>query len=220
MGLWGAVKYALNSTLGTSGFKPLDQLLTDDITAHVENYIGKASNRKGNITAEITKVKGTYSSSHIPQRDFLLHEITNPEGGYLYYFNLHTTNLSLYAGGPTQMNTLSFIVDGEKKYIFNEIKGGYGKNIAFAISDYVNMTTPAYKKLSTVNSHFNLDETTINILYQLSAGTHNIPSQNSDNAFTLLTEPIRFNESLRIQFDTCYFNSDYVDCGLIYSLDE
>lgn len=30
MGLWSGIKHALNSTLGTSGFKPLDQLINEN----------------------------------------------------------------------------------------------------------------------------------------------------------------------------------------------
>lgn len=33
MGIWSAVKYALNSTLGTSGFKSLDKLISDKISS-------------------------------------------------------------------------------------------------------------------------------------------------------------------------------------------
>ena len=33
MGIWAGIKYALNSTLGTSNFKPLDQLINDKINS-------------------------------------------------------------------------------------------------------------------------------------------------------------------------------------------
>lgn len=32
MGIWAEIKYALNSTLGTSGFKSLDKLISDKIS--------------------------------------------------------------------------------------------------------------------------------------------------------------------------------------------
>ncbi len=36
MGFWAGIKYALNSTLGTAGFKPLDKLIVDNITSNIK----------------------------------------------------------------------------------------------------------------------------------------------------------------------------------------
>ena len=38
MGIWAGIKHAVNSTLGTSNFKPLDQLMDDKISSALAGY--------------------------------------------------------------------------------------------------------------------------------------------------------------------------------------
>lgn len=51
MGIWAGIKYALNSTLGTSGFKSLDKLIEDVM---VNNYITEEKTSQTTISSEIT----------------------------------------------------------------------------------------------------------------------------------------------------------------------
>lgn len=51
MGIWAGIKYALNSTLGTSGFKSLDKLIKDVM---VNNYITEEKTSQTTISSEIT----------------------------------------------------------------------------------------------------------------------------------------------------------------------
>lgn len=56
MGIWAGIKYALNSTLGTSNFKPLDQLIDDKINSVSEKafYLETLEATKLNWSKTIT----------------------------------------------------------------------------------------------------------------------------------------------------------------------
>lgn len=56
MGIWAEIKHALNSTLGTSSFKPLNTLITDFVTT-------KASELTTHITTQATGVKTAVSTT-------------------------------------------------------------------------------------------------------------------------------------------------------------
>lgn len=45
--IWGKIKKAINSTLGTSGFKPLDKIITDSFS----EVVGKQNELKGDLTS-------------------------------------------------------------------------------------------------------------------------------------------------------------------------
>lgn len=65
MGIWAEIKHALNSTLGTSSFKPLNTLITDHVTSktttitdHVTSKVSASeTNVKNHVTSETTGVE-------------------------------------------------------------------------------------------------------------------------------------------------------------------
>ena len=70
MGIWAEIKHALNSTLGTTSFKPLNTLITDHITTkigatetNVKSAIGTTeTNIKTHTTSEATAIKNLVTS--------------------------------------------------------------------------------------------------------------------------------------------------------------
>lgn len=58
MGIWAAVKYALNSTLGTNEFTPLDVLIKNAVVGGIEEYISFGS-YTFTVPAGVTKIKVT-----------------------------------------------------------------------------------------------------------------------------------------------------------------
>lgn len=51
MGIWAGIKHAVNSTLGTSNFKPLDQLMDDKISSALAGYSPIRHIQKGQFQA-------------------------------------------------------------------------------------------------------------------------------------------------------------------------
>ena len=58
MRIWAAVKYALNSTLGTNEFTPLDVLIKNAVVGGIEEYISFGS-YTFTVPAGVTKIKVT-----------------------------------------------------------------------------------------------------------------------------------------------------------------
>lgn len=50
MGIWAGIKHAVNSTLGTSNFKPLDQLMDDKISSALAGYSCVRHIQQGHLT--------------------------------------------------------------------------------------------------------------------------------------------------------------------------
>lgn len=141
MGLWSGIKYALNSTLGTGGFKPLDTLLTDWLSTNVGtrvttssltgtlmqriNYI--ASQRAASLTGTgVTIYSGSTTSTTITRTYFkVIAKFIAPLDG-IYRVTYPGAN----SGGKTSVGKLSrevcqwspnslFLVTGNEYYAYN-----------------------------------------------------------------------------------------------------
>lgn len=64
MGIWAAVKYALNSTLGTTGFKSLDKLIEDRVN-EIKNQRLASLTGTGTTVYSGSITAGTYSDRYI-----------------------------------------------------------------------------------------------------------------------------------------------------------
>ena len=55
MGIWAAIKYALNSTLGTTSFSPIDEIIKDGNTA-LANRVSTTDSHVQSLRGGGTKV--------------------------------------------------------------------------------------------------------------------------------------------------------------------
>lgn len=63
MGIWSGIKYALNNTLGTSSFKPLNKIITDAETAIKSLVTTETTGVETHVTSQATSVKTAITTS-------------------------------------------------------------------------------------------------------------------------------------------------------------
>lgn len=226
MGIWSAVKYALNSTLGTSGFKPLDQLLTDNI--------GKASQYKQQFhdTKPLRFNRSVFET--FKYQDLI--DISN-SGGYFYGFDWGFASTNYYLGNTE----VRLIVDGETIYEKVFSNGVTTRGIVLQDNVYVNTDgTNIYNSVIFPSILENTDylgeyravaskvggSTTSGTVYLFpfdSSNPFNTYTTASRYLYEIMQKPIRFNNSFKLSVKAVNSSgiwAGYLYARALYSLDE
>lgn len=217
MGLWGAVKYALNSTLGTSGFKSLDTI----ISTTGQNTINQLTTEINNLTHGKDGINITnfaYAAiSSTTKTTYDLIDISDSNGGDIYYIGLTSNGDN---GNVMSSNAdLTITIDGETVYT-KTYNGRYAKFIGtrdFLIPIATSETTTTLKPIVY---HGDISWTQTVYTGNTNIMTFNSPYNNyGAPIFELLPKPLHFNESIKITYQgAAYNNSTTLHASVLYSL--
>lgn len=145
MGIWAEIKYALNSTLGTSSFKPLNTLITDFITSKTTTITDHVTNERKTITDHVTakvsdcetNVKKAVSSSETSIQQLITSETSDVELHVTSQTNTVKSRLEEMKFQPMRVITATTTFTPEKTGKYKVIcvgKGGNGSSYASVTS--------------------------------------------------------------------------------------
>lgn len=117
MGIWTGIKHALNSTLGTSNFKPLNVLIRDLL-----NEIVVGNRRLVGSDATLKSISGKGSFAFTPKYDGTLRlkataYSTNSVGDNIYVWQNNVVIASLHFGRDKYTGQVDFNVEKGKTYV-------------------------------------------------------------------------------------------------------
>lgn len=227
MGIWSAVKYALNSTLGTSGFKPLDQLIADSsesMETYIDSYVGQASRHREQLDYTASTISHADGLAFVP-----ILEISNSRGGYIYDISFGETATS-YGVNSAE---IKIEIDGELFYdkrfgscnrreiIFNDfIHINYN-----GTTTYASVFLPPPNHLTTIDE-LNLENTTIDsengwlYWFEPTLPFPSVTTGNKRKIIEIMPKPLRFNESITISVKGTSTSSQRSTAGrVVYALD-
>lgn len=110
MGIWAGIKHALNSTLGTSQFKPLDKLMreyTDTKISYVtvNKWTSSGIKVEGKTTVNITNPNKTLVFMNAFENSTIVSSISYYISGNILYVNIQKTATAYLFSGE-----LSFVL--------------------------------------------------------------------------------------------------------------
>ena len=179
MGVWAEIKHALNSTLGTSSFKPLNTLITDYITT-------KASELTTHITTQATGVKTAIGTTETNVKSHITTETTGVE--------THVTSQA-----TTIKNLITSETTGVETHVTsktNEIINQYYNGKSLTASDEVfYIFSDALSSYMTEKGHVNINvdlcefvmplSGSVNLLYEIGLSVNAYPGNNAKAGITI-----------------------------------